>query len=243
MLITLGLRMPNQNPIQPLVAARALKTLMADPERTDQVFIILKALSGNSVRRSFLKFCGTPMGRRILNEERDLVETLRDQDALRAMPAGSLGSTYLAFVEAQNLSADGLVEASETGTEFDDANFARYAARTRDMHDLWHVLTGYGRDTLGEDCLLAFSYAQLRNPGVAVICFIAALKISRESRESVFGANWRAFRAGRAAAWLPAQDWEHLLTQPIDEVRKQLRIEAPKAYEAIRERWDGAVAA
>lgn len=235
--------MANQNPIQPLVAARALKTLMADPERTEQVFIILKALSGNSIRRSFLKFCGTPMGRRILNEERDLVETLRDRDALRALPSGSLGRTYLAFVEAQNLSADGLVEASETGVEFDDPDFALYAARTRDMHDLWHVLTGYGRDTLGEDCLLAFSYAQLRNPGVAVICFIAALKISRESGESVFGANWKAFQAGRRAAWLPAQDWEALLARPLDEVRAQLRVEAPEAYVTIRERWDGAVAA
>ena len=111
------------------------------------------------------------------------------------------------------------------------------------MHDLWHVLTGYSRDTLGEDCLLAFSFAQLRNPGVAVICLIGALKISRESGESVFGANWKAFQAGRRAAWLPAQDWEELLTRPIDDVRAQLRIEAPTAYTQIRSRWDNAVAA
>ena len=235
--------MSNQNPIQPLVAARALKALMADPDRTEQVFIILKALSGNSIRRSFLKFCGTPMGRRILNEERDLVETLRDRDQLRAMPAGSLGRAYLAFVEAQNLTADGLVEASEVARNFEGADFERYANRTRDMHDLWHVLTGYGRDTLGEDCLLAFSFAQLKNPGVAAICLIAAIKISRESGESVFGANWKAFLAGRRAAWLPAQDWEELLKRPLEEVRAQLRIEAPAAYEAIRERWDDAVTA
>ena len=48
--------MLQRNPMQLLVAARALKTLMANPERTEQVFIILKALSGNSVYRSFLRF-------------------------------------------------------------------------------------------------------------------------------------------------------------------------------------------
>ena len=235
--------MSQQNPIQPLVAARALKTLMADPERTEQVFIILKALSGNSVFRSFQRFCGTPMGRRILSEERELVDTLKDRDGLRAMPAGSFGRAYLEFVESQNLSADGLVDASDTGDRFDDEDFKRYASRTRDMHDLWHVLTGYGRDTLGEDCLLAFTYAQTRNPGIAVICLIAALKISRELGESVLGANWRAYQAGRRAAWLPAQDWEALLARPIDEVRAQLRIEPPEAYRELKERWGDAVAA
>ncbi len=235
--------MSQRNPMQPLVAARALKTLMANPERTEQVFIILKALSGNSVYRSFLRFCGTPMGRRVLNEERDLVDALRDRDALRAMPAGSFGRAYLEFVETQNLSADGLVDASEVGLNFQDEDFKRYASRTRDMHDLWHVLTGYGRDTLGEDCLLAFSYAQLRNPGVALICLIGAIKISRERGESVFGANWRAFQAGRKAAWLPGQDWEALLTRPIEEVREQLRIESPDAYRELKDRWEDPVAA
>ena len=236
--------MPQKNPMQPLVAARALKALMNDPERTDQVFVILKALSGNSVERSYRKFAGTPMGRRILTEERNLVETLQDRDALRLMPADSLGCAYLEFVESQNLTADGLVEASEEGYKgFDDENFARYAARTRDMHDLWHVVTGYSRDTLGEDCLLGFTFAQLTNPGVAAICLIGAIKISRERRQSVFGAAWRAYQDGRRAEWLPAQDWEALLEQPLADVRKKLRIEPPRAYETLLESWPGAAAA
>ena len=32
--------------------------------------------------------------------------------------------------------------------------------RLRDIHDLFHVITGYGRDALGELCLLAFTNAQ-----------------------------------------------------------------------------------
>jgi ubiquinone biosynthesis protein COQ4 len=35
------------------------------------------------------------------------------------------------------------------------------------VHDIWHVLTGYRRDALGEACLVAFSYAQTRGLGWA----------------------------------------------------------------------------
>ena len=34
-------------PVRPLVAWRALRGLIADPERTDLVFVIIRALSGN----------------------------------------------------------------------------------------------------------------------------------------------------------------------------------------------------
>ena len=41
-------------------------------------------------------------------------------------------------------------------------------------------------------------------------------------------------RRSRRSAWLPAQDWEALLAQPLDEVRRQLRIEPAPSYEAVR---------
>ena len=52
-----------------------------------------------------------------------------------------------------------LVEASEEQADALDADsdLALFATRQRDMHDLWHVLTEYGRDELGEACLLGFT--------------------------------------------------------------------------------------
>src|SRR3546814_16483062 len=35
-----------------------------------------------------------------------------------------------------------------------------YGYRLRDTHDLMHVLTGYGRDALGEQCVLLFTHGQ-----------------------------------------------------------------------------------
>ncbi len=67
-----------------------------------------------------------------------------------------------------------------------------YNARLRDMHDLWHVVTGYGRDSFGEACLLAFSYAQTRNRGIAFIAFFGTREIARELGCAARGAQrWK----------------------------------------------------
>ena len=51
-------------------------------------------------------------GARIVRERRDLVPLLSDRDALLALPTDSLGHRYARFVEAEQITADGLVEAS-----------------------------------------------------------------------------------------------------------------------------------
>jgi len=39
---------------------------------------------------------------------------------------------------------------------------------------------------------------------------------------------------GRAAAWLPAQDWEALLPLPVTEVRRRLRLGPTPEYTPVR---------
>ena len=67
------------------------------------------------------------------------------------MSANSLGRAYLHFLDSENLSFDGLVEASQTTRlqEEGDKDSQRFMLRQRDQHDLWHVVTGYGRDIAG----------------------------------------------------------------------------------------------
>lgn len=222
--------------MQPLVAWRALGKLISNPEDTAQVFAIVRAMSGPSLERGFDRFIRTPFGRRVIEEKLDLVDVLRDRDALRALPEQSLGRAYLRFVEGENLSADGLVAASESGEErWDNAWIERYGKRLRDMHDLWHTVTRYGRDELGELCLLAFTFAQTRNRGIGLIVAVGALKLRRAFGNGVFRAVWRGYRDGRRAAWLPGQEWEALLGRPLDEVRRTLSIDAPVAYQSLRE--------
>ena len=64
--------------IQPLVAIRALRRLLRDPEKTEEVFVILRALTGRSVLNAFNRFKSMPTGQAILTKERDLVALLED---------------------------------------------------------------------------------------------------------------------------------------------------------------------
>ncbi|MFW6094440.1 MAG: Coq4 family protein [Pseudomonadota bacterium] len=224
--------------LRPLDAVRAIRELLRNPEDTAKVFVIVRALSGKSLLRGYNRFAATPTGRDVLASKRSLMDVLSDTDHLASLPAGSLGRVYLDFMKTENLTATGLAEASTSGELPPEPGLRLYAARLRDMHDLWHVATGYGRDTMGEVCLLGFTFGQTRNPGIAFIAVIGALKIAREHDRRILRALWAGFRAGRRAAWLPAADWEHLLALPLDAVRQRLGIEPPRAYPEMRGgRW------
>jgi len=135
---------------------------------------------------------------------------------------------------AENLSAEGLVEASriERPPASDDVTLFR--ERGREMHDLLHVVTGYGRDPLGEACLVAFTYAQNRLKGLAVIAVFAARRIARSRPgQPVRRAVFEGYRHGRSAGWLPGADWEALLAQPVEAIRAQFAVKPPTYYRTI----------
>ena len=224
--------------IRPLQAWRAIRALLRDPDDTAQVFRIVDALSGRTGERVFRRFHATAVGARVVAERRCLLATLQDRSALGALPAGSLGRSYHDFMAGEAISAGGLVEASVEGRgarETLDPERRLVLERLRDMHDLWHVVTGYGRDLVGEATLLAFTFAQTRNPGIGFIVGVAWWRAGRNPEGRGFRRLLQdGYRRGRRAAWLPAQDWEALLPLPLDEVRRRLGVEPPPAYTPVR---------
>lgn len=222
-------------PMEFRTAWRALRALIQDPEDTVQVFRIMKALTGKSIWKQYVKFQSSATGQQILSEQRELLTTLADREALKKLPDGTLGKTYINFMEREGITAEGLVEASEESyTEFTDKDFERYVMRTREMHDLWHVVTGYGRDGLGEVCVVSFSYGQTKSLGFAAIALMGAYEFNRQfPGNRIFRAAWNAYRTGLKAKWFPGLDWEHLLTQPLEAVRRDLGIPTPNDYLAM----------
>jgi ubiquinone biosynthesis protein COQ4 len=128
----------------------------------------------------------------------------------------------------------GLAEVSQADNVPHDAEhpYAWFGRRERDVHDIWHVLTGYQADEpLGEACLVAFSYAQTRGLGWAAIALGASLKARRVTgRWSFARAVIEGYRNGKRATWLSGQDYEQLMHQPIDQVRRRLSIPDPALY-------------
>jgi ubiquinone biosynthesis protein COQ4 len=158
-----------------------------------------------------------------------------------------VGGAYLDLVQRAGISPEELITASEEVARdkslLSDVEIV-YAQRLRDTHDLWHVATGYSTDTLGEVCVVAFSYAQTKNLGFAAIAVIGALKIARESGagREVLRAVWQAYRNGRRAAWLPAVAWEDLLDQPLTHARTRLSIGSADDYRSALTRCSAGIA-
>lgn len=220
----------------PIVAWRAWKNLTADGEATGEVFKIIEALKGNALTRHMNRLSGTPGGAEMVKAKPDVLKLLEDREALRSLPRDSLGATYLRFVEMENLSADGLMdaamEAPKQGARDEDEIW--FSERQRDTHDLFHVVTGYGRDGLGEIALLEFGCTQTHNLGVRFVVYMS-------NRESKKVGNWEhvapVMREAKANAtetrWLMSQDWEALLPLPLEEVRTRLGIVSPAAYKQV----------
>jgi len=222
-------------------ALRALRRLLSDKEDTGQVFEIMRALNGDSTMKGYRRLLTTPGGGRLAYERVELAERLMDDAWLDSFAAGTVGGAYRDFIRSENLSAEGLAEISRQRQSMVEMRHphAWFGRRTRDSHDIWHILSGYHRDGLGEACLVAFSYAQTRSLGWALIAVGAALKSSARSRKAI----WQGYQRGRAARWLQGEDYEQLLSEPLDAARRRLNITPATVYDAIPvEERDSAVA-
>lgn len=221
--------------IRPGQALSAMRQLMADKEDTSQVFRIVQALSGNSYYRNFRRFAASPRGQTILTERADLFGTLSDRERLARCAPGTLGRAYIDLVYREGLTVQGLVEASGM-TEFSDPAVKLYRHRLRDSHDLFHVVTDYGRDALGELCVLSFGNAQFYNHGITFIVAVGTPKLLAEHWQlPVARAAFEAWRLGRKAADLTTFYWERYLDRPLEEVRRDLNLQPPEVYVGVRD--------
>ena len=225
---------PPKPRLHPIAALRAVRKLMSNGEDTQQVFLLIEALRGKTTLRQFARFRQTETGRAVLGENRRLLDRLSDRASLAALPAGTLGRGYYDFMAAEDLSAEGLVEMSKITRPPASDDVTLFRERGREMHDLLHVVTGYGRDPLGEACLVAFSFAQTGLKGFAVIAVYAARKIARSRPDQpVRRAVVEGYRHGRSAGWLPGADWEALLDQPVEAIRARFAVKPPTYYRTI----------
>jgi ubiquinone biosynthesis protein COQ4 len=210
-------------------AIRSLLAVLRDPNDASHVFRIVDALAGRTPARFRRAWARSASGARLLAERPRLRSVLEDTERLRALPEGSLGRAYLAFMERDRLDAAYLDHAQAVaGVDHASDEDAYIDARLRDSHDLWHVVTGYGGDLLGEASLLAFTYAQTWSRGVGLIASVGLLRADDpDARRLIVD----AFVRGLRAAWLPAVAWEDWLAAPLADVRTRLRVGPPPAYE------------
>ena len=213
-------------------AWRALQTLLDDPDDTQRALDVLEALDPTASQRDFARFLSRRTGRLLFEKRSSLGKALGDHEQLRTLPEGSLGRAYLDYLERWGLDAESLLELNwdhrARGRDVEDEGFAWYLDRSVVLHDVWHVLSGYGADDLGEAALLPFSLAQQGGLGRWFLTVGSVLRAWEQGGKPWPRHVWRAWRQGRHAADLAAVPYEELLAEPLSEVRRALGLRPPE---------------
>ena len=233
------------DPIRFGEAWHGIRALMKNPRDTPEVFKIIRAKPGKANARQFQKFLRPEHGPRILSEKRSLVDRLSDREWLASRLEGSLGPIYADFTERESITPEGLVDASESveagqhdGEELSGERVLS-GDRLRDGHDLWHMLTSYCRDLVGEAALLTLTYRQMRNRGMGFIVLVAYLKAGKTCPEERVMIR-DGFRRSKKSEWLPGADRKVLLECPLIEVQQIPGVVPVDSYSDLRS--DGAPA-
>lgn len=240
----LPLMLPGRPPMRYDVprAWRHFKELIKDKEDTSQVTPIFESLPWRGIYDAALAFLNTERGQAIRKSEPSLVEILDDHETLRMTPKGSLAHAYCDFMEREGLSAQGLVDELDKNRPahmyFED-QVTWYFNRMRDTHDLLHVLTGFGRDALGEQCVLAFTYSQQPSPAHLFLGYAGALEIKKrvKSKAPVLRAVREGQRLGKACPRLVEMPIRELLAMPLEEARRYLNITPAEKYRSAHQIW------
>jgi len=195
------------------------------------------SIGGHDEEPTYRRMCESPTGRDLVAKRADYPGLFYDYDALRALPAGTLGREYVRDLDERGIHPSEIDRETETayvGVDFTPEH-AYVRDRIRRAHDLYHTLTGYGIDIIGESGVLTFTFAQTGNKGWMVLVMLNWLTGLAAGRLDGIAVSWRAYLRGRRARYLAAvADWERLLALSLEEVRAELGITPMRPYRPLQ---------
>src|SRR5262249_6135159 len=159
-------------------------------------------------------------GRRLLAERPRLNARTLSLATLAVYPPRSLGHAYATYFAANGIAPfDPPMLRVETDHEY-------LATRLREVHDVFHIVTGYGTDDLGELELQWFNLGNVGWGPLPFIMFVASFVMRRMKK---YGGLWRvckrvlaAYRRGRRSRTLASVVWEDYWHLPVHDVQALL---------------------
>ncbi|MEE2527355.1 Coq4 family protein [Hyphobacterium sp. HN65] len=234
-------------PIQPFKAWKAFQGLVRDKEDTRYVFAFFENVNGRSYSRFYERFVASDYGKSVLADPAGIGGQLTDRDTLESYGPDSFAAAYLHYLDTENLQPLGVFEAHwnqapQAMAYMRDEWPGLYAVSWMMSlsHDLYHVLTGYGRDPLGEALLLKFTGTQTGGRGPRWLGSLAGLKIRSEIPSWPVGRMMaEAVRLANGAEPFYTTDLPSLLPLPLAEARARLNMGKPSLYLDTLASWDG----
>ncbi|MFO0658397.1 MAG: Coq4 family protein [Polyangiaceae bacterium] len=201
------------------VGLSALRVLMNDPDRTDLVLVMGTHINASAAPGMLAQFNESESGRKLLNDRPAIDRTTVSLDELAKLPEGTLGREYARMMRDNGLTPD--IFSPPDNVAHPDVVYI--SQRLRQVHDLWHVLTGYSTDVAGEVELQAFTYAQIQAPSSLLIATLGSLRY-RKSGGRLFSRAWAAYRRGQRAHGLATFNYEDHWATPVSELKQILGI-------------------
>jgi ubiquinone biosynthesis protein COQ4 len=163
-------------------------------------------------------------GRRLLAERPRLNTKTVSLGELAALPDQSLGRAYAAyFAQNEIIPFDPPQLPVSTAQDY-------VATRLRETHDVFHVVTGYGTDDIGELELQWFNFGNLGRGPLPILVIVASFFMGRMTKYGGLLAVCRraraAYRRGRRSRTLASVVWEDYWHMPVREL--QALLCAPK---------------
>ncbi len=152
-----------------------------------------------------------------------------DLKKLASLPVGTLGHTY-----AEHMLSQGLDPGFYSNSKFADHDVAgkkweHFRIYSLQSHDVWHVLSGYKTDYLGEIGVFSFLFGQIQLSLYLLIPVSISMHTifgrKRHDCLQAFENLSHGFRMGRSAKSCIGLDWDHYWARELSHVRSELGIQ------------------
>ncbi|KAJ3103653.1 Ubiquinone biosynthesis protein [Phlyctochytrium bullatum] len=142
-------------------------------------------------------------------------------DSLRRLPKGLLGREYVDFLDRHEVTPDSRCEVKFI---YDD-ELAYVMQRYRQVHDIFHTVTGLGISVEEE---LAIKWLELQQTGLpmtALSALVGPLRLNAKERNNFFEdlVPWAIQSGGRAQFFLNIH-YEKIWDKPLSQVQQELGI-------------------
>jgi ubiquinone biosynthesis protein COQ4 len=161
-----------------------------------------------------------------------------DAEAMRALPKGTLGHTYIRVLDGYGHDINFFPGKDYFNNFETDADYINF--RVLQTHDLHHIISGFSLDNFGEFGVVSLSVSQYNFPAFAFLN-LSVLSMTwmnysvpvdintpiaerAMSPQGLFEVISQGLAMGEAAQSLFAVPWEELLASDIQEVRDNLGI-------------------
>lgn len=211
---------------------RELYILAKAEDKTEAGARLYEALGGYSnYERLVLEIRKSAHGQQVLDQRNELLPVLTDRQLLRNLPRNTLGFQYIKWADNERLYPEDLKDIMNAAQKREkDTLFEYIRNRGRDLHDVFHLVTGYDRDWAGEIALLAFTAAQTKNRSLNLLSLIGCLTAVVCLRFDVIRLWSNAKKRAVEAPLLISQNWEMLLQKPLKQVRQELNLNPAPGY-------------